>query len=421
VTSTRYALARTAGAIAAGLSRRTGRGDGTTIGGRVTLGLDPHALARAAEGRDLAVVSGTNGKTTTRSLLVAALATRGPVVSNGGGANLPTGLTAALSSDRTSRSGVLEVDEPFLPAVIGAVRPRAAVLLNLSRDQLDRYAEVRRLAGIWRESLGQPGAPIAVANCDDPLVAWAATVAPRVTWVSAGQRWRSDTAVCPECGGVIDRDGNDWSSRCGLRRPVPDWTVDGTIIVDADGVRHPTALAIPGEVNVGNAALAAATATYWDVSPADAIAAMSRISEVEGRYLQVSFAGTPTRLLLAKNPAGWIEALSMLPDREVGVVVAVNARAADGRDPSWLWDVPFEQLAGRVAVATGERSRDVAVRLRYADVEHHRIDEPTAALRAAARHGPVEVLANYTAFQTYRRVVGGAPAAPGAPAVSAGG
>jgi UDP-N-acetylmuramyl tripeptide synthase len=109
---------------------------------------------------------------------------------------------------------------------------------------------------------------------------------------------------------------------------------------------------------------------------------------------------------LAKNPAGWSEALTMVPTDCNQVVIAVNARAADGRDPSWLWDVPFEQLAGRQAVATGERSRDVALRLRYAGVECVRVDDPAAALAAASRGGAVEVLANYTAFQVLRRVVG---------------
>ncbi|MBV9869024.1 MAG: DUF1727 domain-containing protein [Frankiaceae bacterium] len=406
VTSTRYALARTAGSLAAGLSRRTGRGDGTTVGGRITLALDPTALEHAAGGRDFAIVSGTNGKSTTRTFLTAALLTRGPVVSNAGGANLPTGLTAALTRDRTARIGVLEVDEPFVPIVSEAVHPRVAVLLNLSRDQLDRYAEVRRLAGIWRDALSRPEAPVAVANCDDPLVVWAASAAATTVWVSAGQRWANDTAVCPACGGVITRDGADWSSDCGLRRPTPTWTVEGTQVTDPDGTRHQVTLAIPGDVNVGNAAMAAAAAALWDVTPADAFTAMTLIDEVEGRYLRTSFAGVPVRLLLAKNPAGWVEALSMVPDHEVGVVIAVNARPADGRDPSWLWDVGFEVLRGRVAVATGERSRDVAVRLRYADVDHTRVDDEAAALRAATKVGPVEVLANYTAFQTYRRVVG---------------
>ena len=93
---------------------------------------------------------------------------------------------------------------------------------------------------------------------------------------------------------------------------------------------------------------------------------------------------------------------------DTGLVIAVNARAADGRDPSWLWDVPFEVLRGRTAVATGERSRDVAVRLRYAGVEHVRVDDEADALRAVDGRGHLEVLANYTAFQTYRKVVGDA-------------
>jgi UDP-N-acetylmuramyl tripeptide synthase len=410
VSSARFAVARAVGAVAAGLSRVTGRGSGTTVGGRVTLAIDPWALRHAAANRDLALVSGTNGKTTTRSFLVAALATREPVVSNGGGANLPTGLTAALASNRSARIGVLEVDEPFLPRVAAEVAPRAAVLLNLSRDQLDRYAEVRRLAGMWRDALAAPNGPTAVANADDPLVVWAAGAAHRTVWVAAGQRWHDDATVCPACGGVITREGEDWSSDCGLRRPTPQWSVAGTEVTDAAGATHQVPLSIPGAVNVGNAALAAAAAALWDVKPADAFAAMAGIPSVEGRYLQTAYAGHPARLLLAKNPAGWVEALSMLRPEPAGVVVAVNARAADGRDPSWLWDVPFELIRGRFAVATGERSRDVAVRLRYAGVDHVRVDDPAAALvRAGVAAGgsePVEVLANYTAFQSFRRVVG---------------
>jgi UDP-N-acetylmuramyl tripeptide synthase len=408
VTSARYAVARAAGSTVAGLSRLTGRGSGTTVGGRVTLALDPLALTRAGAGRELALVSGTNGKSTTRSLLVAALATRGPVVSNAGGANLPSGLTAALAADRTARVGVLEVDEPYLPQVAAAAPPRAIVLLNLSRDQLDRYAEVRRLAGIWRAAVGRLDATATViANADDPLVTWAASAAGAVVWVAAGQRWHDDTSVCPECGGPIRRDGDHWQSDCGLRRPQPAWAVESDTVLDGHGGRHQLTLAIPGAVNVGNAAMAAAAAGLWQVEPAEAFAAMQRIESVEGRYLTVAYAGAAARLLLAKNPAGWVEALAMLPPAPAGpVVVAVNARAADGRDPSWLWDVPFEQLRGRWAVATGERSRDVAVRLRYAGVDHERIDEPAAALATACRRGPTQVLANYTAFQTYRRVVG---------------
>ena len=409
----RSALARAAGASAATLSRLTGRGGGTTIGGRVTLLVDPHALRRAAAGRRLALVSGTNGKTTTRTFLVAALATRGPVVSNGGGANLPTGLVAALTADRLSPAGVLEVDEPFLPHVASEVDPHTVVLLNLSRDQLDRYAEVRRLAGIWRDTLAAHPHARVVANADDPLVVWAASDAADVVWVGAGQGWTYDSTACPACGDVLHRDETGWRcDGCGLRRPQPHWLVDGQRVSAPDGSVHDVRLAVPGQVNVGNAALAAAAAAGWGVAPAAAFAAMAAIPSVEGRYLETSWSGRPVRLLLAKNPAGWTEALRMArPD--TGLVVAVNARAADGRDPSWLWDVPFEVLRGRHAVATGERSRDVAVRLRYAGVDHVRVDDLGDAVRAARSFvegsaGPVDVLANYTAFQGYRRVVGDA-------------
>ena len=399
--SFRNSLARTAGSTVAGLSRLTGRGSGTTVGGRVTLMLDPSALGRAAAGREIALVSGTNGKTTTRTLLVAALETAGPVASNGGGANLPTGLTAALSTDRTSRRAVLEVDEPYLPQIIGTVHPRAVVLLNLSRDQLDRYAEVSRIATVWRKALAE--VPVAVGNADDPLVVWAASGARETVWVAAGQRWTDDSTACPSCGGVLVREPHWLCPSCRLSRPAPDWSVNGRTVSTPDGASYDVHLALPGEVNIGNAALAAAAAMTWGVAPAAAFEAMAAIPSVEGRYLETTVGDRPVRLLLAKNPAGWVEALEMTR-AELPVVVAVNARAQDGRDPSWLWDVPFEVLQGRTAVATGERSRDVAVRLRYAGVEHMRVDDLEDAVRAASP-GPVEVLANYTAFQAYRRVV----------------
>ncbi|MBV9096800.1 MAG: DUF1727 domain-containing protein, partial [Frankiaceae bacterium] len=212
---------------------------------------------------------------------------------------------------------------------------------------------------------------------------------------------------CPECGDVLVRDAaGGWrSEQCGLARPSPSWQVDGDTITDPDGGAHTVRLSLPGQINVGNAALAAAAARRgWGVDPAIAFAAMAAIPSVEGRYLETHYRGRPVRLLLAKNPAGWSETLRMSrPD--VPVVVAVNARAADGRDPSWLWDVPFEGLQGRHAIATGERSRDVAVRLRYAGVDHVRVDDAAAALAAAHGSGPVEILANYTAFQTYRKVL----------------
>ncbi len=177
------------------------------VGGHAILAIHPAALGALAAGRQVVLVSGTNGKTTTTKLLAAALASpaAGPevVVTNLLGANMPTGLAAALAAGRPGAPAVLEVDEAWLGRVAAQVRPSVLVLLNLSRDQLDRNNEVRHVAQRWRQACREASGAVVVANADDPLVAWAATGAPRVTWVGAGLRWRNDATGCPECGGTI--------------------------------------------------------------------------------------------------------------------------------------------------------------------------------------------------------------------------
>jgi len=420
---TRTRLAAGVGMAVGSLSRRMGRGSGSVIGGRAILAIDPQALAHLARGRDVALVSGTNGKTTTTSLLSAALSLRGPVVSNALGANLPPGITAALAAaSPTARQAALEVDEAWLGRVAAATDPDVVLLLNLSRDQLDRNNEVRRLAATWRavlaERLAQGRAPHVVANADDPLVAWAAEESASVTWVGAGQRWTDDAAGCPNCGGRIrfpgdENAGDGWAcGDCPFRRPGLDVSLDQDCVVLVDGTRIPVHLQLPGRCNLANAAMAMSAAARFGVDRAQAVAAMQDRSEVAGRYRTVTVGGVSARLLLAKNPAGWLEVFDLLSPAPTPVVVAINAQIADGRDPSWLWDVPFERLRGRLVVATGERSADLAVRLRYADVEHRRQPNLLAAIAEAGAHhgsqtGPskVDVVANYTSFQAINRQV----------------
>jgi hypothetical protein len=144
--------------------------------------------------------------------------------------------------------------------------------------------------------------------------------------------------------------------------------------------------------------MAAVTAVQAGVGLDEGLAAMAATATVDGRYRQATVGTSVARLLLAKNPAGWIEVFDMLAPPPRPVVVVINARIADGRDPSWLWDVPFERLAGRPVAASGERSRDLAVRLAYAEVEHRRIPDPIEAIGALGP-GPVDVAANYTALR----------------------
>lgn len=378
-------------------------GGGSVIGGKVAMQFSRHPLRVLGRGRWIAAVSGTNGKTTTTHLLAAALATRGPVVTNKEGSNLRSGLTAALASDLGPDIAVLEVDEATLPRVADDLSPDLACLLNLSRDQLDRYGEVRIVAGRWRTSFYESDQTHVVANCDDPLVAWAGLGAKSTTWVSVGQRWVNDATVCPACGGRIERTGDGphahWScSRCDLARPSPDLVLDGDELVARNGERGRIELHLPGRFNLANAAMAAAAARDAGVRLAEALAAMAHTRSVAGRYRQVIVDGHRVRLLMAKNPAGWQEALDILAPPPTPVVAAINARVADGHDPSWLWDVPFERLAGRTVVAAGDRALDLAVRLRYAGVDHRVHRGPVLEAVSELDGEDADVIGNYTVF-----------------------
>jgi UDP-N-acetylmuramyl tripeptide synthase len=367
------------------------------IGGRVTLKLDPQALRRVASDRTVVLVTGTNGKTTTSLMITRALEALADVAANSDGSNMPDGVLAALTAKPTAPFAVLEVDETYLPWVCEQVQPSVVVLLNLSRDQLDRVGEVRGTEREFRAAMaGLPDA-VVVANCDDVLVTSAAMEAANPVWVSTGRLWREDSVSCPRCGRAVSHVTNRWSCSCGLSRPEPAWSLDGDLLSTPGGRVIDLDLRLPGDANRANAAVALAAADSVGVLPHVAIARLRTISDIGGRYRTVQRSRHSVHLMLAKNPAGWAETLPVLTE-DTPVIVAVNGREADGRDMSWLWDVPFERLRGRQVVAAGERSADLAVRLRYADVSHQWEPDPIRAIDCLDS-GPVELVANYTAFR----------------------
>ena len=386
---------------AATLSRVSGRGDGSVIGGRVGLTIEPRLLSMLADGRHVALISGTNGKTTTTRFAAAALEAAGPVATNSFGANMPTGHTTALAKARDAVNCVLEVDEHYLPQLLIDAKPRVVALLNLSRDQLDRAMEVSGIAAKWRTALEQaPDVPI-IANADDPWVTWAAGASRNVTWVAGGQRWQEDSWVCPECGKHLDRYGEFWRcTACGLTRPTPSWSVEADTVVTPEGDRVPLDLRLPGQVNRANAATALAIAATFGVTSADGAPRLTSVKSVAGRYAVVRRDGRRLRLLLSKNPAGWLEAFDMLEPR-CPVVLALNAREVDGYDTSWIYDVDFSPVQGRKVLAIGDRRMDLAVRLQVNDIDFDVVDDIGAAIQAVPP-GDLEVIANYTAFQDIR-------------------
>lgn len=389
-----------AGAAARWASRVTGRGAGAMIGGLVAMKLDPSILGQLGSGRRSVVVTGTNGKSTTTRMTAAALATIGPVASNSEGANMDAGLIAALAGSRKATLAALEVDEMHVPHVSDAVDPSVIVLLNLSRDQLDRVGEINHIERTLRAGLARHPSAVVVANCDDVLVTSAAYDSPNVVWVAAGGGWSGDSVSCPRSGEVIVRENGHWySTGCDFSRPAPQWWYDETNIYGPEGFTAPMTLALPGTVNRGNATQAVAAAVALGASPAAAVAAVSTVDEVAGRYRTLQVGEHTVRMLLAKNPAGWQEALSMVSSDVAGAVISVNGRVPDGEDLSWLWDVNFEHFVDFPApiVSAGERGTDLAVRLGYAGVDHTLVHDTLAAIKSCPP-GHVEVIANYTAF-----------------------
>ncbi|HEX2894477.1 MAG TPA: MurT ligase domain-containing protein [Marmoricola sp.] len=394
----RTVIAIALGRLAVWVSRTMLGRSGGVIGGRVLVALDSDAAARLARGHRVVLVSGTNGKSTSTALLVAALAAQRQPATNADGANTPAGLSWTVAN-ASEPDIVLEVDEAWLPWAVRTFGPAAVVLLNLSRDQLHRNPEVARLAQAWRDAM--PSVPLVVANADDPWVAWAAETGQRRTWVGAGQVWDEDSLICPFCGDFLDR-GDGWScASCGHTRPAPEWSLrDGAIVAPSGGtVDYAT---LPG-ANLANAAMALAAAVELGIPPGAAAGSMARVTDVAGRYGTRRVGNHDVRLMLAKNPASWRASMAMIGEGEAAVLLAFNADGADGRDPSWLYDVDFTALRGRPVAVYGARATDLAVRLALEKVA---IIGQYADVRSALRQlppGRVDLLATYTAFQQARR------------------
>lgn len=428
-----FAATTTSKALTAGI-RRLGRGGGTALPGLVAGYLDPRMLDKLARRlpAGAVVVAGTNGKTTTSRMLAGMLGDAGRrVAHNRSGSNLVRGISAAFAEQMPllghdgPEIGVIESDENALPDVIRRVQPRVVVLLNLFRDQLDRYGELETIANHWRSVMREldPTTTL-VINADDPnLVALAAESPARVVTFGLAEfesaleslPHASDAAVCRVCQTPLSYAAlylshlGDWRCpACGNRRPRLDLSASD---IRLDGMRglsmrvhdarpglpaEDVALevAMPGLYNAYNALAAVAAARVLGLGAAPIRSALARFEAAFGRLERVAYRGRQMTLALSKNPTGFNEVLRTITVEPLTtpLVIAINDLDADGRDVSWLWDVDFEVLADPrhtgSFIAAGLRGHDLAVRLKYAGVPAGRID-------ASAAGGPLgEVLDN---------------------------
>jgi UDP-N-acetylmuramyl tripeptide synthase len=280
----------------------TGRGSGTVAGGRVGMKIAPDLVASLASGRTVILVSGTNGKTTTTSMIVAGWG--GLVTTNETGANMPAGHVAALVESKSNHVA-LEVDEAWLAETLASTRPSVVVLLNLSRDQMDRANEVRHLAERWRKALEayDDDQLVVVANANDPLVVYATEVRANTVWCDVPTSWLADALSCPKCTLAISHVGSAWHCTCGFAKPVHVTTSLGDELV-VDGTPVALDLVMPGEFNRSNAAMALTALHCVDVDLNEAVRRVNAIPSVVGRFSVRRWNGHVLRLLLATTVVG---------------------------------------------------------------------------------------------------------------------
>jgi UDP-N-acetylmuramyl tripeptide synthase len=426
------------------LVRAAGRGGGTSLPGKLLTRLEPHAiglLARRLE-HGSAVISATNGKTTSAAMVAAILERTGEkLVHNRAGANMAGGVASALAaaSRRGARElsgelGLFEVDEFWLGPVVEELEPRALLLGNLFRDQLDRYGELEIIAERWAEVVAAARGSALVLNADDPLVAdLGRERAPLYFGVEDDSlafpelQHAADSKHCRRCGHPYAYEaiylahlGRYACPNCGARRPDPqvvarDVELRGirsaafTLIVPGGSER--VELPLPGLYNVYNA-LGAAALCLTLGAPLDAVVAgLHAVEPAFGRAETVQLGGRPTSILLVKNPAGANEVLRTLAleGERLDLFGVLNDNTADGRDISWVWDADWELLAPSVRHMTcsGTRAAELALRMKYAGVDAERLlvvpelrDGLDAAL--ADGSGPLYALPTYTALLELR-------------------
>jgi UDP-N-acetylmuramyl tripeptide synthase len=430
--------ARATGAV----TRLAGRG-GTSLPGKVLMRAEPHAIARLAARlpRGSVVISATNGKTTTAAMVASVLARAGTrLVHNRAGANMAGGVATALADAARDPGdmGLFEVDEFWLGPVAAELEPRAVLLANLFRDQLDRYGELEIIADRWAGIVaGLEASTSLVLNADDPLVADLGRHREALYYGVEDDalalpelQHASDSKHCRRCGHAYAYEaaylahlGRYACPNCGARRPDPaisasDVELRGIrsaafTLATRDGERR-IELPLPGLYNVYNALAAGALCLRLGIPLDDVVTGLAAVAPAFGRAETIQLGGRPTSILLVKNPAGANEVLRTLAleGTELDLFGVLNDRTADGRDVSWVWDADWELVAPHVRRLTcsGTRAAELALRLKYAGVDPTRLEVVEDVERGldralAAGEGALYALPTYTALLELRELL----------------
>jgi len=420
--------------------RLAGR-SGNALPGLIVEKLFPRYLPRALAGlpHGVVVVSGTNGKTTTTKMLSAALGQRFRVLTNDTGSNFVRGAITA-TVDASSWTGrlrrdvaVFELDEAHAVRFVQVAPPQRVLLLNVMRDQLDRFGEIDSTARLLATVARAATAAVAL-NRDDPRIAAIAgelDAGPaQVVWFGVAPPLRALFPTDEELyGGADSADGAQDAGP--VQAQLREWGADGATIAlsptdaatDPDAAVATISLRAGGAHNAQNAAAAAAMAATFDLAPDAIFAGLRAVEPAFGRGQSFAIRGRTVALHLVKNPAGFRQSLRAVEGEAADqVVIAINDDYADGRDVSWLWDVDFaahlpstdgsdgpdgsdgsDRPGGPEVRTSGVRAADMAVRLHYdgvaaADISPALGPAVDAAIAAAPEDGRVLIFATYTAM-----------------------
>lgn len=376
-------------------------GAGATWPGEIALRISPNILRHLSKKlrKGIILVAGTNGKTTTTLMVKKILESHGDsVIHNASGANLLNGIVSTLIISSGKKDwGVFEVDENSLPIVLQFIHPKIIVLLNLFRDQLDRYGEVDAIAEKWKRAMEKLGSDTRiVATADDPMIACITEKMVKQTayigledpalYLPVMQH-ATDTIYCPKCGNRLTFGGvyfshlGKWAcGRCGFVHP--------DVLIRAKDYQSP----IEGVYNICNTLAAAATCEEIGIPQDNIIRGLASFTPAFGRMESLQYDGKMIRVLLSKNPTGFNESIRtvLASDKKGPMMIFLNDRIPDGTDISWIWDVDFEQLQGlsHTIIVSGDRAYDMGVRMQYALYE----EKPTAKKQKISHNdGPMIV------------------------------
>lgn len=410
------------------ISKTLGLGAGETWPGEIALKLRPRIARHLVHSltKGVILVAGTNGKTTTTLMIKTVLEGVGDVViHNATGANLLNGIVSSFvrQTDWLGRVGadvgIFEVDENSLPIVLRDITPSRIVLLNLFRDQLDRYGEVDVIVEKWTAALSKlPKSTSVILNCDDPGIAsLGASVQGPVIYFGIEDKKKfltvtehaTDSTFCPVCGNRLTYEGIYFSHlgvwkcpSCKNVRPKP------------DVFTWPSAL--PGLYNLYNTLAAVAVVTSFPIPHATIKKLLQSFRPAFGRQEVIASDGKNVQLFLSKNPTGFNASLRTVLEMDAkNILVVLNDRIPDGRDVSWIWDVDFETIPkGTAITVSGDRVYDMALRMKYAGVEKSRLHiDPSLsqalhhAIAKTAGDKTLYALATYSAMLEVRKILKG--------------